>query len=98
MSIRSWRSTHIVLVWIGAVVAAAGVVRLGDSLRPTQGEAIGFYIGSLFIWVIWLAWIVTWRWSVYRNEGAHDRRWRLLQAVLIIVGVIWSFGTVFEYL
>jgi len=98
MSIRSWSGSRIVVVWLGAIVLAAVVVRVGDALRATKGEAVGFYVGSLFVWVIWLAWLVTWRWTAVRKAGFPDGHWRRLQVLLILFGLLWLAGTVLEYL
>ena len=98
MGIRSLNSNHIVFVWIGAIVLAFGAVRIGDALRTSEGDAVGFYIGSLFVWLIWIAWLVTWRWYEIRKSESKDNRWRWLQNILIIFGVIWFLATVFEYL
>ncbi len=38
MSIRSWSGSRIVVVWLGAIVLAAVVVRVGDALRATGGN------------------------------------------------------------
>jgi predicted transporter len=97
MSIRSWSSSRIVVVWLGAIVLAAVVVRVGDTLRTTEGESLGFYVGSLFVWVIWFAWLVTWRWTDVRKAGFPDGHWRWLQVLLILFGLLWLAGTVLEY-
>ena len=98
MSIHSWGRSRIVLVWLGAIVCAAVAVRGGDALRATKGEAVGFYVGSLFVWVIWLAWLVTWRWTAVRKVESPDGRYRWLEILLILFGLLWFAGTVFEYL
>ncbi len=97
MSIRSWSSSRIVVVWLGAIVLAAAVVRVGDALRATKGESFGFYVGSLFVWVIWFAWLVTWRWTATRKAESPDADWRWLRVLLIVFGWLWLAGTVLEY-
>ena len=98
MSIRSWSSSRIVVVWLGAIVLAAVVVRVGDALRATKGESFGFYVGSLFVWVIWFAWLLTWRWTAFQKAGFPEGHWRWLEVLLIIFGWLWFAGTVLEYL
>ncbi len=98
MSIRSWSGSRIVLVWLGAIVLAALVVRVGDTLRSAKGESFGFYVGSLFVWVIWVAWLLTWRWTAARKAEFPDGHWHWLQVLLILFGMLWFAGTMLEYL
>ena len=73
------------------------MVRFGDSLRSTHGDATGFYVGSLFVWIMWITWIVTWRWlSAREREGPGRHRFALV--LLGAFGGLWLLLTVFEYL
>ena len=100
MSIGSWHGRRILAVWVVAIVLAVAAVRVGDALRATEGDATGFYIGSLFVWIIWLAWLVTWRWTVARKAEVPDRNRRLakIRLVLVVFGLLWLAATIFEYL
>lgn len=57
MRLSAWRRSWIMGLWLGAIALAVAVVRFGDSLRPTHGDATGFYVGSLFVWIMWIPWI-----------------------------------------
>jgi hypothetical protein len=60
----------------GAIVLAAVVVYVGDTLRATEKVSFGFYVGRLFVWVIWFAWLVNWRWTADRKAGFPEGHWR----------------------
>jgi hypothetical protein len=97
MGLSAWRCSWIMGLWLGAIALAVAVVRFGDSLRPTHGEATGFYAGSLFVWIMWVPWIVTWRWLGAR-EGEAPGRYRFALVLLGALGSLWLLLTVFEYL
>jgi hypothetical protein len=98
VSLPALPGNRILALWFGAILLAVAVVRVGDRIGVTQGQAAGFYIGSLFVWIIWLAWLVTWRWTGARQAEAPAGRWSALQLLLAVIGVIWLAATVFEYL
>ena len=60
------------------------VARLGDALWATKGVVVGFYVGSLFVWVIWFAWLLTWRWAALQKAGFPDGHYSWLQVLLIL--------------
>jgi hypothetical protein len=84
-------------LWLGAIALAVAVVRFGDSLRPTHGDATGFYVGSLFVWIMWVPLIVTGCWLGAR-EREFPGRHRAALVLLGVLGGLWLLATVFEYL
>lgn len=98
MSIGTLPGSRILALWFGAILLAVAVVRLGDRIALTQGPATGFYVGSLFVWIVWVMWLVTWRWTGARKPEASARLWGWLRILLALFGVIWLAATVFEYL
>jgi hypothetical protein len=74
------------------------VIQLGDGIAARQGQALGFYVGSLFVWIIWLAWLVTWRWTGARRAQAPAARLTAIQVGLALFGLLWLGATVLEYL
>lgn len=97
MRLSAWRRSWIMALWLGAIALAVAVVRFGDSLRPTHGDATGFYIGSLFVWTMWIPWIVTFLWLAAREREAPGHH-RLALVLLGVLGGLWLLATVFEYL
>lgn len=97
MSLGTLAGSRILALWLGAILLSVVVVRLGDRVAVSQGRPVGFYIGSLFVWIIWLAWLVTWRCTSARRAGAPVR-FSSLQLLLALFGVIWLGATVLEYL
>jgi hypothetical protein len=93
----SWRAREIIGIWLFAIVLAVAVVRFGDSLRTTQGQAAGFYVGSLFVWIIWAAWILTWRWVAVCKQASPARWQSATRIVLIFLGILWLLLTLMEY-
>jgi hypothetical protein len=93
----TWRPRVIIGIWLAAIVLAVGVVRFGDYLRATQGQAAGFYVGSLFIWMIWAAWIITWRWVAAREKASPNPWQRGMRGVLVFLGVLLLLLTLLEY-
>ncbi len=55
-------------------------------------------MGSLFVWVIWFAWLLTWRWTAFQKAGFPEGHWCWLEVLLILFGWLWLAGTVLEYL
>lgn len=98
MSFATISGRRILTLWIGAILLSFAVVRLGESLAATHGRPTGFYVGSLFVWIIWLAWIATWRWTGARKARARAPGWGWLQLLLAVMGAIWLGATVIEYL
>lgn len=98
MSLKTLPGNRIIVLWFGVILLALAVIRLGDRLAIDQGRPTGFYVGSLFIWIIWVAWLVSWRWIGARQTQTPARRWRWLQLLLAVFGVIWLSATVLEYL
>lgn len=98
MTLATLPGSRILVLWCGAILLAVAVVRLGDRVAVSQGQATGFYIGSLFVWILWLAWLITWRWTRTRKAEARARWWTGLQLLLAFFGVIWLAATVLEYL
>jgi len=84
-------------LWLGAIALAVAVVRFGDSLRPRHGDATGFYVGSLFVWIMWIPWIVTVLWLGAREREAPGGH-RCALVLLGALGGLWLLLTVFEYL
>jgi hypothetical protein len=82
VSLNALHGNRIMAVWLGAILLAFAVVRLGDRLAVNQGRPTGFYVGSLFVWIIWAAWLVRWRWTAARRREAPARRWGWLQLLL----------------
>ncbi len=97
MSLGAWSGRRIAALWLGAILVAVLTVRVGDALRAAKGPATGFYIGSLFVWEIWLVWVLTWRWQAARKTAPPDRRWRWLQIFVVLFGMLWFAATLFEY-
>jgi hypothetical protein len=93
----AWRRSWVMGLWLGAIALAVAAVRLGDLLRATRGDATAFYVGSLFMWIMWIPWIVTFLWL-----GARERqtpgRYRFALVLLGVLGGLWLLLTVFEYL
>jgi hypothetical protein len=98
MSLDTLPGSRIVALWLGATLLAVAIVRLGDRIALSQGQPTGFYIGSLFVWIFWLVWLVTWRWTGARKAAAPALRWSGLRVLLAVFGVIWLAATVVEYL
>jgi hypothetical protein len=98
MSLRTLPGNRILALWLGALLLAFAVVRLGDAIAASQGQPVGFYVGSLFVWILWLVWLVTWRWTGARNAETPTRGWAWLRVLLVVFGVVWLVATVFEYL
>jgi len=84
-------------LWLGAIGLAVAVVLFGDSLRRTHGDATGFYVGSLFVWIIWVPLVVTWLWLTDREREAPGRH-RVALVLLGALSGLWLLLTVFEYL
>ena len=84
-------------LWLGAIALAVAVVRFGDSLKRTHGDATGFYVGSLFVWIMWIPWFVTFLWLA-ALERETPARHRFALVFLGALGGLWLLLTVFEYL
>ena len=97
MTISSWHRGRILALWLGAIVVSVVVVRVGVALSTAKGEATGFLVGSLFVWVIWVPLIVTWRWIGGREREAPGSQGQA-RRLLAVLGVLWLLATVFEYL
>jgi hypothetical protein len=98
LSLGTLSGSRILALWLGALLLAFAVVRLGDSIAVSQGRPVGFYVGSLFVWIVWLAWLVTWRWAGAQKAGASASRAGWVRILLAFFGVIWLGATVLEYL
>jgi len=85
MMLSAWRRGWIMGLWLGAIVLGVAGVGFGDSLRAAHGDATEFYVGSLFVWIMWVPWIVTFLWL-----GAGERetfgRHRLALVLLDALG------------
>ena len=97
MRLSAWRGNWIMGVWLGAIALAVVVVRFDDLLRATHGEATGFYVGSFFVWIMWIPWIVTFLWLAAREREAPGGH-RCALVLLGALGGLWLLLTVFEYL
>ncbi len=97
MVIGTWRRSWIMGLWLGAIALAVIVIRSGDSPWPTHGDATGFYVGSLFVWIIWIPWIVAWRRLAVREREASGHH-RVALVLLGAWGALWLSLTAFEHL
>ena len=98
MFLASISGARILGLWLAALLLAVAVVQLGDRLALSHGRAFGFYIGSLFVWILWLAWLLTWRWTAARPAVISSRQRTWLRVLLAVFAVLWLAATVLEYL
>ncbi|MBZ5590030.1 MAG: hypothetical protein LAO05_15860 [Acidobacteriia bacterium] len=85
-----------------AIVLGFAAIRVGEALRATKGQATGFYVGSAFIWILWVPWLITFLWTFARTEESQNPKSPLprffLVLFLVAFGLFWLAATILEYL